>query len=98
MQHIAEKRMQTEEVEASVELSDDAMDDMIEALVTNSVPTDSRRGHSREQDPEEQFITDACKEPLYECAKVSKLRSLLSILDLQETFGWFDVSVSALFQ
>ena len=48
MQHIAEKQMQIEEVEAPVELLDDAMDDMIEALVTNSMPTYSRMRHSRE--------------------------------------------------
>ena len=98
MQHIAEKQMQTEEVEAPVEIFDDAMDDMIEALVTNSMPTYSRIGHSREQDLKEQFIRDACKAPLYEGAKVSKLRAVLSILNLQATFGWSDASVSALLQ
>ena len=87
MQHIAEKQMQMEEVEAPIELSDDAMDDMIEALVTNSVPKRSRRQHSREQDPKEQIIRDTCKAPLYESAKVSKLRVVLSILNLQATFG-----------
>ena len=48
MQHIVEKRMQIEEVEAWIEIFDDSMDDMIEALVTNSMPTYSRIGHSRE--------------------------------------------------
>ena len=89
--------MQIEEVEALIELSNDAMDDMIEALVTNSVPTESNVRHSREQDPKEQFIRDACKAPLYEGAKVSKLRAVLSILNLQATFGWSEASVSALF-
>ena len=56
MQQISEKQMQIEEVEAPIELLDDAMDDMIEALVKNSVPTYSRRGHSREQDPKVRFI------------------------------------------
>ena len=53
MQHIVEKRMQIEEVEPPVELTDDAMDDMVEAFVTNCVPTDSKTGHSREQDSKE---------------------------------------------
>ena len=79
--------MQTKEFKAPVEIFDDAMDDMIEALVTNSMPTYSRIGHSREQDPKERFIRDASKAPLYEGAKVSKLRVVLSILNLQATFG-----------
>ena len=45
--------MQIEEVKASIELPNDVMDDMTEALVTNFVPTHSKRGHSREQDPKE---------------------------------------------
>ena len=65
--------MQIEEVEAPIEILDDAMDDMIEALVTNFVPTDSKIGHSREHNPKEQFIRDAWKAPLYEGAKVLKL-------------------------
>ena len=48
MQHIAEKQMQTEEVEAPIELPNDAMDDMIEVLVTNSVPTHVKTRHYRE--------------------------------------------------
>ena len=90
--------MQTKEDEAPIELPNDTMDDMIETLVTNSMPTNIKTGQARVQDPKEQFIRDACKEPLYEGAKVSKLRALLSILSLQETFGWFDASVTALFQ
>ena len=90
--------MQTEEVKAPVEIFNDAMDDMIEALVTNSMPTYSRTRHSREQDPKEQIIRDACKAPLYEGAKVSKLRAVLSLLNLQATFGWSDASVYALLQ
>ena len=45
--------MRTEEVEAAVELPDEAMDDMIEALVTNTMPTDTKIGHSRVHDPRE---------------------------------------------
>ena len=91
--------MRTNDVEAPHEFHDDPMDDMIETLVTNTMPTDTKRGQgSRAQDPKEQFIKNACKEPLYEGAKVSKLRALLSILNLQETFGWFDGSFTALFQ
>ena len=45
MQHIAEKQMQIEEIEAPIELSDDAMDDIIEVLVTSPVPTYSKIGH-----------------------------------------------------
>ena len=94
------KRMRSEEVEAPQDFHDEAMDDMIETLVTNAMPTTgTKRGQSsRATDPKEEFIKDACKEPLYEGAKVSKLRALLSILNLQATFGWFDASVSALFQ
>lgn len=91
--------MRTNDVEAPHEFHDDPMDDMIETLVTNTMQTDTKRGQgSRAQDPKEQFIKNACKEPLYEGAKVSKLRALLSILNLQATFGWSDASVSALFQ
>lgn len=72
---MAEKRMRTEDLE--VKVVDDPMDDMIETLVTNTMPTDTQRGQgSRAQDPKEQFIKNACKEPLYEGAKVSKLRTL----------------------
>ena len=62
------------------------------------MPTYSKIGHSRERDPKERFIRDACKAPLYEGAKVSKLRAVLSILNLQATFGWSDASVFPLFQ
>ena len=100
---MAEKRLRTKpvHVEASHELLDDPMDDMIEALVTNTMPTNTKGGEASRphvQDPKEQFIRNACKEPLYQGAKVSKLRALLSILNLQATFGWSDASVSALFQ
>ena len=102
IQHIAEKQKQIEEVEAPIEIPDDAMDDMIEALVTNLVPTHSKIGHSREEDPKERCISDACKDackaPLYEGTKNSKLRAVLLILNLQATFGWSDASFSALFQ
>ena len=57
--------MQTKEVEAPIELPKDDMDDMIEALVTNTMPTDTKIGHSRVQDPKEQFMRDACKALLY---------------------------------
>ena len=78
---MAEKPMQIEEVEAPHEFIDDPMDDMIETLVTNTMPTNTRRGQgNKAHDPSVQFIKNACKEPLYQGAKVSKLRALLSIL------------------
>ncbi|MCO5604928.1 hypothetical protein L7F22_059103 [Adiantum nelumboides] len=60
-----EKRMRTEDVEGPHELHDDPMDDMIETLVTNTMPTNTASGQARAQDPKEQFIRNACKEPLW---------------------------------
>ena len=80
------------------EIEDDAMDEMIEALVENVLPDDANPRESRAHDAKEEFIRKTCKEPLYVGAKVSKLRALLSVLNLQATFGWSDASVSALFQ
>ncbi|MCO5580232.1 hypothetical protein L7F22_034098 [Adiantum nelumboides] len=60
-----EKRMRTEDVEGPHELHDDPMDDMIETLVTNTMPTNTASAQARVQDPKEQFIRNACKEPLW---------------------------------
>ena len=43
---MAEKKMQTKHVEAPHELHDDPMDDMIETLVTNTMPTNTKRGQA----------------------------------------------------
>ena len=45
------KQMQIEQVEAPYDFHDDTMDDMIETLITNAMPTNTRRGQgSRAQD------------------------------------------------
>ena len=92
-----ENQIQIEEVEAPIESFNDAMGDMIKALITKCVPAYTKKGHSRVQNPKEQFISHACKAPLYEGENFSKLRVVLSILNLEATFGWSDASVSASF-
>ena len=62
--------MQTKEAQATHELLNEGMDDMIEALVTNTMPTNTKTGQARAWDPKDQFIRDAYKEPLLEGAKV----------------------------
>ena len=52
----------------------------------------------RRQQAHESEIKDQCNKLLYEGAKVSKLRVLLGLLNLQTIYGWSNVSVTALFQ
>ena len=47
IKHMAEKQVQIEDVEAPHEIHDDGMDDMIETLVTNTMPTNTSKGQSR---------------------------------------------------
>ncbi|MCO5551795.1 hypothetical protein L7F22_005297 [Adiantum nelumboides] len=74
IQHTAEKRLRIEQAETPLEIHDDPMDDMIETLVTNTMPSNTKSDHvsrAHAEDPKEQFIKNACKEPLYAGAKVS---------------------------
>ena len=83
-----EKRAQVEQDEitcrdnVACEIDDDVMDEMIEALVENVLLGDSNHQKSRAHDAKEEFIRQTCKEPLYVGARVSKLRALLSVLNL----------------
>ncbi len=43
-------------------------------------------------------IKDTCNEMLYEGAKVSKIRTLLALMNLQSIYGWSDASITALFE
>ena len=54
---------------------------------------ESKNKHDREAEIKEQ-----CNQMLYEGTKVSKVRVLLSLLNLQTVYGWSNVSVLALFQ
>ena len=47
------KRMQTKDVEAPHKIHDDPIDDMIEALVTNTMPTNTKGCQARVHDPKE---------------------------------------------
>ena len=95
-------RVQQEETpcrnNVACEIQDDAMDEMIEALVVNVLSDDANPKEGRAHDAKEKFIRDTCKEQLYVGVGVSKLRAFLSMLNLQTTFGWLDASVFALFQ
>ena len=46
----------------------------------------------------EREIKDTCNEMLYEGAKVSRIRTLLALMNLQSIYGWSDASVTALFE
>ena len=74
------------------EIEDDAMDEMIEALVENVLPDDANPRESRAHDAKEEFIRKTCKEPLYAGAKVLIISVKFS------GYLWMDASVSALFQ
>ena len=71
---------------------------MIETLVENVLPGEKMPKKSQARDKMEDFVRKACKEPLHVGANVSKLRAMLSILNLQKTFGWSNASVSTLFE
>lgn len=64
------------------EIEDEAMDEMIEALVENVFPDDANPRESRVYDAKEEFIRKTCKESLYVGARVSKFRALLLVLNL----------------
>ncbi|MCO5564316.1 hypothetical protein L7F22_017976 [Adiantum nelumboides] len=68
IQHMAKKRLRIEQAKTPLEIHDDSMDDMIETLVTNTMPSNTKSDHASRahaEDPKEQFIKNACKEPLY---------------------------------
>ena len=52
----------------------------------------------KRQQTRESEIKEQCNKLLFEGAKVSKLRVLLGLLNLQTIYGWSDVSLTALFQ
>ena len=53
---------------------------------------------AKKRQERESEIKEQCNKLLFEGAKVSKLRVLLGLLNLQTIYGWSDVSVTALFQ
>lgn len=96
---VAESSHEMRHVATVAESVEDAgMEDMIEALVENVLPDEAIPKKSKARDKMEDFVRKTCKEPLYVGANVSKLRTMLSILNLQATFGWSNASVSALFE
>ena len=53
---------------------------------------------AKKRQERESRIKEQCNKLLYKGEKVSKLRVLLGLLNLQTIYGWSDVSVIALFQ
>ncbi|MCO5571205.1 hypothetical protein L7F22_024940 [Adiantum nelumboides] len=53
---------------------------------------------AKKRQEREDEIKEQCSKLLYEGARVSRLRVLLGLLNLQTIYGWSDVSVTALFQ
>ena len=73
--------MCNENVECDIE--DDAMDNMINVLVENVLPDDINPKRKTIKGAKEEHIrSELCKQPLFPRDKVSKLRALLSVLNL----------------
>ena len=82
----------------SLHVEDESLEEIIKALVENVLPKEGMPKKSQARDKMEDFVRKACKEPLYVGANVSNLRAMLSILNLEATFGWSTASVLALFE
>lgn len=61
------------------------MDDMVEAIMEAT-------------DPVADDIKQEARMPLYEGSRISRLKTLLALLNLQASFGWSDKSVTELFR
>ena len=59
---------------------------------------DDEDAHASRRQECEKEIRERCNEMLYDGAKVSKLRTMLGLLNLQSIYGWSDASDTALFQ
>ena len=95
----------TQPSNATPELDEPGMDDMLESFYDNNmfeVPGDehpnvmgsNRAGGSI--DTEEERMRTLARLPLFNSAKISVLRASLALLNLQSLFGWSDNSVDAL--
>jgi hypothetical protein len=61
------------------------MDEMVEAIMEAT-------------DPVADDIKQEARTPLYEGSRISRLKTLLALLNLQASFGWSDKSVTELFR
>ena len=78
-------------------LKDPDMEEMIEAFfgVSDGENTDNEE---RENDPSIQRLQQLAHTPVCEGSRASILRTCLTLLNLQSTYGWSDASVTALFK
>ena len=98
--HCQERIILDNEPEGEIGL-EGGMQDLLQDFFGDVLPEEAvaEAGHVKaSRVAREREIKDTCNEMLYKGAKVSKIRTLLALMNLQSVYGWSDASVTTLFE